>query len=109
MRTQRWLLYGMLVPSLCMISGSALRGQNRKPTLSDLPRIIRTIQPSTVVVLIYDEQGKMKGQGSGFFVSRAGHVVTNRHVLEGARCGIPSSKEEPGQTPPILAIHPQKA
>ncbi|MCK4525836.1 tetratricopeptide repeat protein [candidate division WOR-3 bacterium] len=50
----------------------------------NLPAIVKKIEPSTVVILTYDKEGKILGQGSGFFISKNGDVITNRHVLQGA-------------------------
>ncbi len=50
-----------------------------------LTALIKRVEPSIVVVITYGEQGKMLGQGTGFFVNRESDVITNRHVLEGAR------------------------
>jgi len=49
-----------------------------------LPEIIKKVQPSTVLILTYDEDGKVKAQGSGFFISKNGDIITNRHVIEDA-------------------------
>ncbi|HAV41170.1 MAG TPA: hypothetical protein DCW97_01995, partial [Acidobacteria bacterium] len=49
-----------------------------------LPEIIKKVQPSTVLILTYDEDGKVKAQGSGFFISKNGDIITNRHVVEDA-------------------------
>ena len=50
----------------------------------DLTRIVKKTQPSIVTVITYDNKGKVKGQGSGFFINRKGHLITNYHVLRGA-------------------------
>ncbi|MFH1011054.1 MAG: tetratricopeptide repeat protein [bacterium] len=49
----------------------------------ELPDIIERISPSVVVILTYDETGRVISQGSGFFVDNNGTVVTNHHVIEG--------------------------
>lgn len=49
-----------------------------------LPEIIKKIEPSIIVVLTYNRDGKLLGQGSGFFINENGEAITNRHVLEGA-------------------------
>jgi S1-C subfamily serine protease len=46
--------------------------------------MIRRVEPSIVVLLTYNREGKFVGQGSGFFVNREGDVITNYHVLKGA-------------------------
>jgi tetratricopeptide (TPR) repeat protein len=49
-----------------------------------LPAMIRRVEPSIVVLLTYNREGKFVGQGSGFVVNREGDVITNYHVLKGA-------------------------
>lgn len=49
-----------------------------------IPEIIKKIEPSIIVVLTYDREGKVLGQGSGFFINENGEAITSRHVLEGA-------------------------
>ncbi|MCK4850384.1 MAG: serine protease [Phycisphaerae bacterium] len=81
---------------------SSVLAQEQKAGTETLPQIIKRIQPSTVVVLTYDEKGEPIAQGSGFFVSRAGHIITNRHVLEAAsRAEIKTSQ---GKVYPISHI-----
>ena len=50
----------------------------------NLTRLVKKTQPSIVTVITYDNKGKAKGQGSGFFINRKGHLITNYHVLRGA-------------------------
>ena len=50
----------------------------------NLSDIVKRIRPSIVVILTYDKAGKELGQGSGFFISKEGDVITNNHVLQGA-------------------------
>ncbi len=38
----------------------------------NLPAIIKKVQPSVVSILIVNREGKVSGQGSGFFVNRRG-------------------------------------
>jgi tetratricopeptide (TPR) repeat protein len=49
-----------------------------------LPSMIKRVEPSIVVLLTYNREGKFVGQGSGFFFNREGDVITNFHVLKGA-------------------------
>jgi tetratricopeptide (TPR) repeat protein len=51
---------------------------------ADLPELIRKVQPSIVTVLALDARGEPVQLGTGFFVDRKGHLITNRHVLEGS-------------------------
>ena len=67
-----------------------------------LPTIIKKIQPSTVLIIKYGKDGKMSGKGSGFFVSRTGYIITNRHVLKGtSRAEIKTAQ---GKVYPITHI-----
>ena len=49
-----------------------------------LPELVRRVKPEVVSVITYDAKGNALMTGSGFFV-RPGEVVTNMHVIEGAR------------------------
>jgi tetratricopeptide (TPR) repeat protein len=67
-----------------------------------LPEIIKKIEPSIVVILTYGKDGKMIGQGSGFFISQSGDIITNRHVLIGVhRAEIKTAR---GKVYPITLI-----
>ena len=48
-----------------------------------LTQIVKKVKPSVVMVFTYDSKGKILGQGSGFFISKKGDIITNRHVLQG--------------------------
>jgi S1-C subfamily serine protease len=48
----------------------------------NLPVLIKKVEPSIVVILTYNKEGKILGQGSGFFVNKEGDVITNSHVLQ---------------------------
>lgn len=67
-----------------------------------LPEIVKKIEPATVVILTYDKDGKIIGQGSGFFISKNGDVITNRHVL--ARAHRAEVKTTNGKVYPITLI-----
>lgn len=48
------------------------------------PALIKETQPSVVAVSALDRKGNMRALGTGFFVSKAGDIITNRHVIDGA-------------------------
>jgi tetratricopeptide (TPR) repeat protein len=50
----------------------------------NLPAMIRRVEPSIIVVLTFNKEGRSLGQATGFFVTEDGDVVTNYHVLKGA-------------------------
>src|SRR5437588_12115407 len=49
-----------------------------------LPDLIRRVKPAVVSVMTYDARGEVQVTGSGFFI-RPGEVVTDMHVIDGAR------------------------
>jgi tetratricopeptide (TPR) repeat protein len=69
---------------LCLIGVMLIGDPPASNAQEDLPAIIRRVEPSIVVILTYNQQGKMTGQGTGFFVSKEGDVITNHHVLQNA-------------------------
>src|SRR4030042_1470570 len=54
------------------------------PGQENLPVLIKKVEPAIVVIVTYDQEGKILGQGSGFFINQEGDVVTNFHVLQEA-------------------------
>ena len=51
---------------------------------NQLKDVIKRAMPATVLVVTYDAKGEPLGQGSGFFVSEKGELITNYHVLKDA-------------------------
>ncbi len=49
-----------------------------------LTRLVKKIQPAVVTIITYDVNKNVSGIGSGFFVDKVGHIITNYHVLKGA-------------------------
>ena len=48
------------------------------------PAMIRRVSPAVKLLVTEDSRGNI-GQGTGFFVSPEGHLLTNYHVVEGSR------------------------
>ncbi len=65
-----------------------------------LPDLVRRVKPSVVSVLTYDAKDQPLISGSGFFV-RPGEVVTNLHVISGARRVEIHTLEGKGRTYPV--------
>jgi tetratricopeptide (TPR) repeat protein len=61
-----------------------LTGASSTMGQEDLPALVKRIEPSIVVIFTYNQQGNILGQGTGFFISKKGDVVTNYHVLQKA-------------------------
>lgn len=58
-----------------------------RPTLAPdahLVRLTDSVQRAVVKITTYDAEKKPIGIGSGFFVDKSGHLITNYHVLKGA-------------------------
>ncbi|MEA3432100.1 MAG: tetratricopeptide repeat protein [candidate division WOR-3 bacterium] len=68
----------------------------------NLPAIVKSIEPSTVVILTYDKEGENLAQGSGFFISNDGDVITNWHVFQGA--SLAEVKTADGHVYPVKEV-----
>jgi tetratricopeptide (TPR) repeat protein len=51
---------------------------------NQLKDVIKLVMPATVLVMTYDAKGEPLAQGSGFFVSETGELITNYHVFKDA-------------------------
>lgn len=78
MRIYRLFLVSFILFIFCIASVSSTLSQE------NLPAIVKKVEPSVVVIITYDREGEILVQGSGFFISKNGNVVTNCHVLQGA-------------------------
>jgi tetratricopeptide (TPR) repeat protein len=89
-----WIFAGLFFS----LSGFSPRAHGQE----DLPALIKKVEPSIVVIFTYNQEGKILGQGTGFFIDKKGQVVTNYHVLkEGSRSEINTSD---GQSYPVKAV-----
>jgi FKBP-type peptidyl-prolyl cis-trans isomerase len=73
----QWLALCMLT-LICLTNASFSFGQE------NLPALIKKTESSIVVIATYSKNGKVLGQGTGFFVNQDGDVISNLHVLRGA-------------------------
>lgn len=80
-----------------------LAGQT--PAKEELPKLVKNIQPAVITIITYDAKGKIKGQGSGFFISPAGEFLTNYHVLAGAARAEARTRE--GRCYPVSKVKAQ--
>jgi serine protease DegQ len=86
-RIPRFLLAGLVMPAGCRTGATTAPGRNTPAPQASLqaagawplPDIVRRIEPSVVAVLTE------AGEGSGVVWSEDGLVVTNNHVVQGAR------------------------
>ena len=49
----------------------------------NLTKLVNQISPAVVTVIVYDVNRQVTSVGSGFFIDKTGHLITNYHVLEG--------------------------
>jgi len=59
--------------------------KQKEESTESLPSLIKKIESSTVIIFAYDATKEFLRQGSGFFISQNGDIITNYHVLEKAR------------------------
>jgi tetratricopeptide (TPR) repeat protein len=69
---------------LCLFASASGAARAQQPQAESLPELVRRVKPSVVAIVTYDMKGEPLLSGSGFFI-RPGQVLTNLHVVEGAR------------------------
>lgn len=78
--------------AFCVLLGIPTSAQSTKPTAASAKRsaapslvpLISKIRQSTVTLVTKDSELDPLAQGTAFFIGREGHLITSRHVLEGA-------------------------
>lgn len=53
------------------------------PAAANLTELVKSIQPAVATVVAYDVNNNVANIGTGFFVNKYGHLITNHHVLIG--------------------------
>ncbi len=69
---------------------------------TDLTELVKSIQPAVATVVAYDVNRNVASLGTGFFLNKDGHLITNHHVLVG-KFGA-EIRTSDGDTYPIKAI-----
>jgi len=49
----------------------------------NLTKLVSEIRPAVVTVVVNDANHQVTGIGSGFFIDKYGHLITNYHVIDG--------------------------
>lgn len=76
------------------------KGEDTSPL--DLRLLARQSRPAVYLIAILDEDGKTIGCGTGFLVSADGWLITNAHVIKGAKTMV--AKAENGGLFPIRKV-----
>lgn len=76
-------MYRRIFPQLLLLLVALVTA---RPSYSqeNLPELVKRVKPAIVAIVTYDASGVALTTGSGFFL-RPGQVVTNLHVIRGAR------------------------
>ena len=59
-----------------------------RPLAETVPEIVETVSPAIVKIVTFDTNGSEAGQGSGFFISQEGAILTNAHVVKNAYSAV---------------------
>jgi S1-C subfamily serine protease len=107
----RWKVYSAVLASF-VFGVLALRGYesltsvapvgNKEGSLEDFTALVKQVRPAVVTITTYNFKGESVGQGSGFFTSKDGEILTNHHVLKGADSA--SIKTNDGKTYSVAAV-----
>jgi tetratricopeptide (TPR) repeat protein len=69
----------------------------------NLPELVKRVKPAIVAIVTYDASGAPLMTGSGFFL-RPGQVVTNLHVIRGARRCEVKTLDGKGRIYPVAGV-----
>ncbi|MFC1881125.1 tetratricopeptide repeat protein [Thermodesulfobacteriota bacterium] len=69
---------------------------------TELTKLVNEIRPAVVTVIVYDINQAVANIGTGFFIDKYGHLITNYHVLDGKYTAEVKTAE--GNTYPIKHI-----
>lgn len=86
----------LLIALTFITAGKGLSQEN-------LPELVRRVKPSIVAIVTYDANGLALTTGSGFFL-RPGQVVTNLHVIRGARRSEVKTLDGKGRIYPVAGL-----
>ena len=67
-----------------------------------LTRLVKKIRPAVVTVIVYNMNKEVENIGTGFFIDKKGHLVTNYHVLVGKYSA--DVKTLDGRTYPVKSL-----
>jgi tetratricopeptide (TPR) repeat protein len=68
----------------------------------NLTKLVNKIRPAVATVIVYDANRQVNSIGSGFFIDKTGHLITNYHVLEGSYAADVRTAD--GKTYPVKMV-----
>jgi tetratricopeptide (TPR) repeat protein len=89
-----------LIIIIGLIIWPAMTGQSMAEV--NLTKLVNKIRPAVVTVIVYDVNQNVANIGSGFFIDKYGHLVTNYHVLDGKYAAEVRTAD--GKTYPIKLV-----
>lgn len=92
-------MYKRIYPQLLLITIATL-SVSKSYSQESLPELVRRVKPAIVAIVTYDDTGEALITGSGFFI-RPGQVVTNLHVIRGARRSEIKTLDGKGRVYPV--------
>jgi len=69
---------------------------------ADLTKLVDKIRPAVATIVVYNVNREITGIGSGFFIDKRGHLITNYHVLAGSYAADVRTLD--GKTYPIKLV-----
>lgn len=104
------------LPSLATSPPSSLSSDARTEDERNTISVFRAVAPSTVFVtqtrivvdFLGDEQEVAAGSGSGFVWDETGHIVTNYHVVQGARALRATFQDQKTFDARLVGVEPRK-
>jgi tetratricopeptide (TPR) repeat protein len=73
----------IILLSFLSLTANLFAGIGRAEAAAPLVRLVKKIQPAVATVIVYDMERNIKNIGTGFFINRQGHLITNFHVVAG--------------------------
>jgi tetratricopeptide (TPR) repeat protein len=74
----------LIALTLCgLLAGAAPQSAAQSQPQPPLSRLVKKIQPAVATVIAYDIERNITNLGTGFFINKKGHLLTNHHVLRG--------------------------
>ena len=68
----------------------------------NLTKLVDKVRPAVATIVVYDVNRQVTSIGSGFFVDKNGHLITNYHVLDGSYAA--DIRTYDGKTYPIKLV-----